>query len=80
MSFIAATWIKNIQVVQVDPTRFELHVVPVRPPTEEEIERINIAVAKVLYGVATLAVVIVPEIPVSYDSKFRLHRSLIAQE
>ena len=80
MSFIAATWIKNIQVVQVEPTRFELHVVPARPPTQEEIERINIAVAKVLYGVATLAVVIVPEIRVSYDSKFRLHRSLVGQE
>ena len=79
MSFIAATWIRNLQVVQVDESHLELHVVPVRPPSREEIERINIAVAKVLYGVATLTVVIVPEIPVSYDTKFRLHRSLLEE-
>jgi len=79
MSFIAATWIRNLQVVQLDHARLELHVVPVRQPTQEEIERINIAVAKVLYGVATLEVVIVPEIPVSYDTKFRVHRSMVGQ-
>ena len=76
MSFIAAGWIKNLQVVQLDESRLELHVVPVRPPSTEEIERIRIAVAKVLWGVATLEVVIVPDIPVSYDTKFRVHRSL----
>jgi phenylacetate-CoA ligase len=76
MSFIAATWIRNLQVVQVTPAHFELHVVPARPASPEEIERINIAVAKVLYGVATLDVVMVSEIPVSYDTKFRVHRSL----
>jgi phenylacetate-CoA ligase len=76
MSFIAATWIRNLQVVRIDESHLELHVVPLRPPTREEIERINIAVAKVLYGVATLEVVIVNEIPVSYDTKFKVHRSL----
>ena len=77
MSFIAATWIKNLQVVQLSEARLELHVVPVRAPSPEEVERIRIAVAKVLWGVATLDVVIVPEIPVSYDTKFRVHRSLV---
>ena len=77
MSFIAATWIRNLQVVQIDQSHLELHVVPVRPPTQEEIERINIAVAKVLWGVATLEVMIVPDIPVAYDTKFRVHRSLV---
>ena len=79
MSFIAATWIRNLQVVQIDQSHLELHVVPVRPPTQEEIERINIAVAKVLWGVATLEVMIVPDIPVAYDTKFRVHRSLVRE-
>lgn len=79
MSFIAATWIRNLRVVQLDSTRFELHVVPVRTPTHEEIERINIAVAKVLYGVATLEVVIVADIPVTYDTKFKVHLSVAGQ-
>ena len=77
MSFIAASWIKNLQVVQLDEAQLELHVVPMRLPSPDEVERIRIAVAKVLWGVATLDVVIVPEIPVSYDTKFRVHRSLV---
>lgn len=77
MSFIAASWIRNLQVVQIDLTHLELQVVPVRPPTEAEVQAIQTAVKKVLWGVATLEVVIVPEIPVSYDTKFRVHRSMI---
>jgi hypothetical protein len=34
-------------------------------------------VKKVLWGVATLEVVIVDEIPVSYDRKFKVHRSMV---
>ena len=80
MSFIAASWIRNLQVVQTDLIHLELHVVPVRPPTANEIKAIETAVKKVLWGVATLTVVIVPEIPTSYDTKFRLHRSLVTQQ
>jgi phenylacetate-CoA ligase len=77
MSFIAASWIRNLQVVQNDLTHLELHIVPDRQPSNEEIDKIRAAVKKVLWGVATLEVSIVPEIPVSYDTKFRVHRSLL---
>ncbi len=78
MSFIAAPWIRNLQVIQNDLTHLELHVVPVRPPTEAEVDAIRTAVKKVLWGVATLEVVIVDDIPVSYDTKFKVHRSKLA--
>ena len=77
MSFIAASWIRNLQVVQIDLSHLELHVVPARPPTDDEIKAIHTAIKKVLWGVATLEVVIVPEIPVSYETKFRVHRSML---
>jgi len=77
MSFIAASWIRNLQVIQNDLTHLELQVVPVRPPTEAEVDAIRTAVKKVLWGVATLEVVIVDEIPVSYDRKFKVHRSMV---
>jgi len=77
MSFIAASWIRNLQVIQNSMTHLVLQVVPVRQPSQDEIDAIRTAVKKVLWGVATLEVVIVPEIPVSYDSKFKLHRSMI---
>ena len=77
MSFIAASWIRNLQVVQNDLTHLELQVIPVRPPTESEVDAIRTAVKKVLWGVATLDVVIVDDIPVSYDTKFKVHRSMV---
>lgn len=80
MSFIAAKWIRQLQVVQMNPGYLELYVVPVRSPSDEEIVAIKEAITKVLWGVATLEVVVVPEIPTSYDTKFRIHRSLIDQE
>jgi phenylacetate-CoA ligase len=80
MSFIAAKWIRQLQVVQINPAYLELYVVPVRPPSDEEIRAIREAIKKVLWNVATLEVVIVPEIPTTYDTKFRVHRSLIDQE
>jgi phenylacetate-CoA ligase len=80
MSFIAASWIQNLQVVQIDLTHLELHVVPVRPPSSEEVDAIRQAVKKVLFGEATLEVIVVADIPTSYDTKFRLHRTLLPQE
>ena len=80
MAFIAAKWIRQLQVVQINPSYLELYVVPVRPPSDEEIRTIKEAIKKVLWNVATLEVVIVPEIPTTYDTKFRVHRSLIDQE
>jgi hypothetical protein len=80
MAFIAAKWIRQLQVVQINPSYLELYVVPVRPPSDEEIRAIKKAIKKVLWNVATLEVVIVPEIPTTYDTKFRVHRSLIDQE
>jgi phenylacetate-CoA ligase len=80
MSFIAAKWIRQLQVVQINPAYLELYVVPVRPPSDDEIRVIKEAIRKVLWNVATLEVVVVPEIPTTYDTKFRIHRSLVDQE
>ena len=79
MSFIAASWIRNLQIVQIDLSHLELHVVPVRPPSAAEIDDIHQAIKKVLWGVATLDIKLVEEIPKSYDTKFRVHRSLVGK-
>ncbi|HEX6574046.1 MAG TPA: hypothetical protein VF042_03670 [Gemmatimonadaceae bacterium] len=76
MSFIAASWIRNLQIVQVSLDRLELHVVPTREPSADEIALIKREVAKVLWGVATLDVVMIPEIPKNYELKYRVHRTL----
>jgi phenylacetate-CoA ligase len=80
-SYLAAHWIRQLQVVQQTVDRFELHVVPAREPSPAEIEAVRPAIAWLLGPGVSFDVVVVQSIDRTMDSKFRVYRSnLLSQE
>ena len=74
-SFHAATWIRQLQVVQHGPGRLELLVVPQRPPLSEEIAAIPAAL-KDFIGDLPFDVTLVERIERAADSKFQVYRTM----
>ncbi len=74
-SFIAAPVIRTLQVVQHALDRIELHIIPYREPTAEEIAAIRKAMEKWIGPGVSFDVVVVSEIPTPPESKFRVYRS-----
>ena len=76
-SFIAAPVIRTLQVVQHSLDRIDLHIVPYREPTQDEIAAIHTAVVKLIGPGVTFNVVVVAEIERLPEGKFRLYRSMM---
>ncbi len=74
-SYFAASWIRQLQVVQEEPGRFRLLVVPQRSPSPEEVGAIRPAL-KDFIGELPFEVTLVERIDREDDSKFRVYRSL----
>ena len=74
-SFIAAPVIRTLQVVQHALDRIELHIIPYREPTPEEIAAIYKSMEKWIGPGVSFDVVIVSEIATPPETKFRVYRS-----
>ena len=74
-SYHAAQWIKQLQVVQEAVDRFTLLVVPLREPTQPEIDAIRPALLDFIGPDVYLDVHIVPAIERADESKFRVYKS-----
>jgi phenylacetate-CoA ligase len=78
-SFIAAPVIRGLQVVQHALDRIDLHIIPYREPTPDEIAGIHRAMEKWIGPGVTFNVVVVSEIERPPEGKFRVYRSTMAK-
>jgi phenylacetate-CoA ligase len=76
-SYIAAPWIKQLQVVQEEVDRFTLLVLPLRNPSQAEIDAIRPALMDFIGPEVFMEVVIVSSIDRTDDSKFRVYKSRV---
>jgi phenylacetate-CoA ligase len=76
----AGPWLRRYQLLQERRDRVLLHVVPSRPPTDAELQRLRAAAAAVLGEDVEFRVHLVPHIPVDRTGKFRVTRSLVRSD
>jgi phenylacetate-CoA ligase len=71
-------WLGQYQLTQERPDHLVFRVVPRVPPSLEDLSRLEAAILDGTGPGITLAVQLVPEIPLEASGKFRLSRSLVA--
>lgn len=76
-AYLAAPWIRQLQVVQDASDRLELHVVPAAAPTDSGLAALRPAVVALLGPRVAFEVRIVPQIETAKDSKFRVYRTAL---
>jgi phenylacetate-CoA ligase len=72
-----APWIRQYQLIQEREDRIALRVVPSITPTPQELARLKEAVSKLLGRDVEFRVVLVPEIQLEPNGKFRVSRSFV---
>jgi phenylacetate-CoA ligase len=73
----ARPWVGQFQLTQERPDRVVLRIVPLMPPQPSDIEALERATQERLGPGIELEVLLVPELPLEADGKFRVARSLV---
>ncbi len=71
-------WVAQHQLTQERPDRVVLRIVPLAPPPPGAVAALEQAARERLGPGIELEVLLVPEIPLEADGKFRVARSLVA--
>jgi phenylacetate-CoA ligase len=76
----AGGWLGQYRLLQEATDRVRLTVVPARPPSSDEVTRLEAALAARLGPRVAVQVALVPEIRLEPSGKFRVSRSLVAAD
>ncbi|MGH7799094.1 MAG: phenylacetate--CoA ligase family protein [Thermodesulfobacteriota bacterium] len=75
--FLDSPWVRQYQLTQEREDRVILHIVPHNTPTSQELVQLEEPVATVLGQSVEFRVILVPEIQLEPNGKFRVSRSLV---
>lgn len=73
----ALSWVRQYQLVQEREDRILLRVVPFATPKEEQIRRLKESARLLIGNGVEFEVMLVPEIPIEPNGKFRVSRSMV---
>lgn len=74
----ALSWVRQYQLVQEREDRIVLHVVPLTTPTPEQVLRLEKSARALLADTVEFEVILVPEIRIEPNGKFRVSRSMVS--
>lgn len=80
VSAIAGDWIRQLQVTQESVGRLTLRVASFRDPTADELAKLRAELTRLLSDAVTLDIVLVSEIALGPDGKFRVFQSLVRND